>query len=82
MRWMRFVLVELLLAVTASAQPLAHYGSGADGVLLPDPTITPGATAPVTADQLCTPGYAKTARHVPEALKQHVYAVLPDNWNS
>jgi len=40
----------------------------------PDPHLTPGATAPgVTVGQVCRPGYARTARHVPAAEKAEVF---------
>jgi hypothetical protein len=74
MRRMSPVLGMLLLAVTASAQLQAHYRTGTDGVLLPDPDATPGATFLVTVDQLCTAGYTKGVRHIPEAVKAQVYA--------
>ncbi|HEY6408903.1 MAG TPA: HNH endonuclease signature motif containing protein, partial [Ktedonobacteraceae bacterium] len=28
----------------------------------------------VTTDQVCTPGYSKTVRHVPQSVKNEVYA--------
>jgi hypothetical protein len=75
MRRMSLVLGLLLLASTASAQMPAHYRTGADGVLLPDPDATPGVTFLVTVDQLCAPGYTEGVRHVPEAVKVQVYAL-------
>src|SRR5947199_2489475 len=40
----------------------------------PDPHLTPGASAPgVTLEQVCRPGYARTARHVPAAEKAEVF---------
>jgi hypothetical protein len=42
---------------------------------LPDPACTPGAVfAAATVGQICTPGYARNARNVPESLKETVYA--------
>jgi len=40
----------------------------------PDPQLTPGATLPVTREDICVPGYTQKVRHVPEALKRQVYA--------
>ena len=42
--------------------------------LYPDPNLTPGDTLPVTAEQVCTPGYSKSVRHVTEAEKKEVFA--------
>lgn len=42
---------------------------------LPDPGCTPGAIfAAATVSQICTPGYSRAVRNVPESLKQSVYA--------
>lgn len=49
-------------------------GCQAQGAL-PDPTCTPGNTfANVTADQVCTPGYSRGVRNVPQSEKDQVYA--------
>jgi hypothetical protein len=43
--------------------------------MLPDPACTPGAIfAGATVSQICTPGYSRSVRDVPESLKQSVYA--------
>ena len=42
--------------------------------LAPDPQLTPGATLPVTRDDVCVPGYTQKVRNVPEAVKRQVYA--------
>jgi hypothetical protein len=42
---------------------------------LPDSACTPGATfTGATVSQVCTPGYSRSVRNVPESLKQSVYA--------
>jgi hypothetical protein len=41
---------------------------------LPDPVLTPGAVLPVDAAAICRPGYARSARDVPESVKDAVYA--------
>ena len=71
------LVVALLLApgfargVRAQTQPL-----------YPDPTLTPGDFFPdVTAADVCTPGYATAARHVPKSEREAVFAaygVVPD----
>jgi hypothetical protein len=75
MRVMIFAIAGTLLALTAFAQPRAQYQKDADGVLLPDPKATPGATLSVTMHHLCTKGYTQTVRNVTDAEKQHIYAV-------
>lgn len=40
----------------------------------PDPKLTPGATFPVTAADVCTPGYSRSVRNVPAEVKQQAYA--------
>ena len=42
--------------------------------LLPDAKMTPGATLPVTKDDICVPGYTKKVRNVPASVKKQVYA--------
>ncbi len=42
--------------------------------LLPDPALTPGATLPVTRDDISVPGYTKKVRNVPIDVKRQVYA--------
>jgi hypothetical protein len=41
--------------------------------ILPDPTLTPGNTFDVTAQDVCVPGYAKKVRAVPAWLKKQAY---------
>ena len=41
--------------------------------ILPDPTMTPGATLDVTAQDICVPGYSKRVRNVPSAVKRQAY---------
>ena len=42
--------------------------------LLPDSKMTPGATLPVTRDDICVPGYTQKVRNVPLDVKKQVYA--------
>jgi hypothetical protein len=42
--------------------------------ILPDPKLTPGATLPVTRDDICVPGYSRKVRNVPAAVKRQAYA--------
>ena len=69
----------LMLSVSATAQThttLAQTVTSACQVqnAEPDPTCTPGAVFDVTADQVCTPGYATSVRDVTVSEKQQVYA--------
>ncbi len=40
---------------------------------MPDSKLTPGATLEVTKDDICTPGYSKKVRDVPDSVKRKVY---------
>jgi hypothetical protein len=42
--------------------------------ILPDPTLTPGDALDVTVQDICTPGYTKKIRDVPESVNREVYA--------
>jgi hypothetical protein len=64
---MRLLLV--LLAV-AWASPLCGQQPQP---ILPDPRLTPGDAFEVTANDVCTPGYSKKVRNVPQAMKDRVY---------
>jgi hypothetical protein len=45
-----------------------------DGIPKPDPRLTPGATFPVTAAQVCVSGYSSSVRSVSDAENKAVYA--------
>jgi hypothetical protein len=45
----------------------------AGSTLLPNPTLTPGATRAVTLNELCTPGTVAKVRHVTAATKRDVF---------
>lgn len=47
--------------------------SGNPSPVVPQAQLTPGATFPVTAADVCVRGYSKTVRNVPMALKDQVY---------
>lgn len=49
-------------------------GSQEGSPLVPNPKMTPGATLPVTAKDICVPGYTQKVRNVPSSLKNQVYA--------
>jgi hypothetical protein len=53
------LLVGLACSAVRSQQP----------PILPDPKLTPGATLPVTKDDICVPGYTKKVRDFPKAVK-------------
>ena len=40
---------------------------------LPNPDLTPGVTLNVTKEDICTPGYSKSVRNVPQSEKRQVY---------
>ena len=54
---------SVVLSATSSQTPL-----------LPDPRLTPGATLPVTVQDISVPGYAHKVRDVPSDVKRQVYA--------
>jgi hypothetical protein len=58
---------------TGEAGPARAGPPAADLSFLPNPARTPGATLPVTARDLCVPGYSRKVRHVPAEVKQSVY---------
>ena len=63
------LLILLILLFTArltSAQQAAP--------ILPNASLTPGATLSVTAADLSVPGYTKRVRNVPQAVKEKVFA--------
>ncbi len=67
--------------LSAGRQSAAHRSPRAVGnadqgtsLLMPDPSLTPGATLPVAAGDICVSGYSKKVRNVPADLKQQVYA--------
>lgn len=39
----------------------------------PDPRLTPGDTLDVTKQDICTPGYSKKVRNVPQSVKEEAY---------
>jgi hypothetical protein len=41
---------------------------------LPNKVLTPGDTLDVTKADICTPGYTKRVREVPEAIKRKIYS--------
>jgi len=41
--------------------------------ILPDPKLTPGDAFDATVEDICTPGYAKKVRNVPQSVKEQVY---------
>ena len=59
-----------------SAPPVSTFAPAdqANAPLLPDPKMTPGATLPVTRDDIAVPGYTKKVRNVPLDVKRQVYA--------
>ncbi len=68
-------------ATAASGSPAAALGHRTKSAgcrvrgLLPDPACTPGAIfASASVGRICTRGYSRSVRNVPESLKRSVYA--------
>jgi len=59
---------------TSTPGPRATLPTGTNGIPKPNPRLSPGATFPVTAAQVCVPNYSKSVRSVPDAEKRAVYA--------
>ena len=58
------VTVTVTVALAAAQQPQP---------ILPDPKLTPGDAFEVSAQDVCTPGYSKRVRNVPQSVKEAVY---------
>src|SRR5437764_1619157 len=71
MRFVKKALVPLAIVLAALAVAVAQSSPPT----LPDPKLTPGDVLPVTKEDICTPGYSKKVRNVPEAVKRKVYAL-------
>jgi hypothetical protein len=63
LRWILVLVLASALAYTDSASP----------PLLPSPALTPGDVLTTDAKVVCTPGYTKTVRDVPQSVKNQVY---------
>jgi hypothetical protein len=69
------------VASLGSEPPAARHEQGRASVdslgnpapIEPDPLETPGDTLPVTAQDVCTPGYSHKVRNVPLEVKREVY---------
>src|SRR3954452_8187416 len=68
-RAMRLLAVLLVVVVVCVAPLFAQQPQP----ILPDPKLTPGDVFDVTATDICTPGYSKKVRNVPQWEKQKVY---------
>ncbi len=63
--------------LAAPSRPAAHATVPHDqglSPLLPDSTMTPGATLPVATGDICVSGYSQKVRNVPADVKRQVYA--------
>ncbi len=63
--------------VAAPSRRMAHAAVPQDqsnSPILPDLSMTPGATLPVATGDICVPGYSQKVRNVPSDVKQQVYA--------
>lgn len=55
------------------SEPSSSAGFNLRAPLKPDPRLTPGDTLDVTKQDICTPGYSKKVRDVPQAVKEEAY---------
>ena len=63
-----------LAAAPPAVDSAVDAAGGSGDPLLPDPKLTPGATLPVTPQDICVPGYSRKVRNVPAGVKRQVYA--------
>ena len=61
----------LMLPTGAQQAPVPTYNTNAP--LSPNIQLTPGDSLDVTAKDVCTPGYSKRVRNVPQAVKEQAY---------
>lgn len=62
---MKHVLILLTLAFSSATATTPN--------VLPDSKLTPGDALTTNTKLICTPGYTRTVRNVPQALKHQVY---------
>ncbi len=76
----KFIVVGVVCVLLFAGLPVGFgqapdtRDSLADPWRVPDPTLTPGATLPVTATDICVPGYSGKVRNVPMAVRRQVWA--------
>ena len=70
LRCSRYILPLLALLLTHGVPSFAQHSSP----ILPNASLTPGATLPVTVQDIAVPGYTKRVRNVPQDVKNKVYA--------
>lgn len=59
----------------------ASYLKTSEGIVLPDPSVTPGdVIAGVPLKTLCRVGYTDTVRNVPRAVAEQVYRTYGARW--
>ena len=69
------ILAVFLFIVSAGCKTKStETGTAKDyRAFLPNSSLTPGDALDVTPDDICTPGYSKKVRDVPESVKRQVY---------
>jgi hypothetical protein len=67
MKIARMILLLIALTIPVAAQNVSPP-------IIPEPKLTPGDVLDVTVADICTPGYTKKIRDVPESVKEKVYA--------
>ncbi len=72
----RFIALSLgrRFATACALLPALIYPAFADDPILPDPQLTPGTVLTTDLSKICQPGYTRTVRHTPGALRREVYA--------
>ena len=79
MKSLSLATLGLMLAATVSVSTGPRLSQTPP--LRPDSTKTPGAVLSVTTKDICVPGYAKRARHVPRSrwlAAYRLYNIVPD----
>ena len=62
----------LLVSILTSIVGCSDEQTSAD-FTMPNPKLTPGDTMPVTLEELCTVGYTKKVRNVPDRIRKQVF---------
>ena len=65
--------VYIRFSPTGSSGPQVAVRASAQVGALPNSTLTPGDVLTTDVARICTPGYSKSVRDVPESLKKAVY---------
>jgi len=64
---------KMLHTLVLALALVANIAMAFDPPIVPDPARTPGDVLTTDKDAICTKGYTKTVRNVPESLKNQIY---------